>query len=101
MKFRALSPAPCRVGAEPGADSRSACFLRHLLINTLIALLHLPLIYQALSLYAALAPGKSIADLPATSLFTLPGLLILPYVLLSVLGIRRNPERARLNECRE
>ena len=68
------------------------------LSGVLIVLLHLPLIYFALTRCADLAPGQDVTDLGAVSLLTLLVLLILPYALLAGLGVRWNPERARLNE---
>lgn len=71
---------------------------KRLMISALIVLLHLPLVYQARSLYAALDPGEGIADLGPTALLPLVILFALPYGVLIVSGIRWNPERARLNE---
>jgi hypothetical protein len=68
------------------------------LIGVLIVLLHLPLIYYALTLYADLAPGRGVSDLGPGSGLILLLLLVLPYGVLAGLGIRWNPERARLNE---
>ena len=72
--------------------------IRKLLVCALLVVLHLPLIYEALSLHRQLAPGSGIADLALPSLLTLLALFLLPYTLLGVLRIRWNPERARLNE---
>lgn len=69
-----------------------------LMISILIVLLHLPLIYHARSLYAALPAGQGIGDLPATSVLLLLALFALPYGVLAATGTRWNPERARLNE---
>lgn len=76
----------------------SAGPFRKLSISALIALLHLPLIYHASSLYRVLQPGQGIADLAASSLATLLLLFILPYVVLRIAHVPWNPERARMNE---
>lgn len=73
-------------------------FLRSVLISGLIGLLHLPLTYQAIVLHGELTPGQGITDLPVGANLVLLALLILPYTALSALGIRWNPQRARLNE---
>lgn len=67
-------------------------------IGALIVLLHLPLIGFAFWLRDRLEPGQGVADLPATWLLILLLTAILPYVTLGRLGIRWNPERARINE---
>lgn len=72
--------------------------LRSVLISGLIGLLHLPLIYQATTLHRGLTPGQGITDLSLGTNLVLLALLILPYTALSTLGIRWNPQRARLNE---
>ena len=72
--------------------------IRKLLVCVLLVVLHLPLIHQVLGLHRELAPGSGIGDLALPSLFVLLALFLLPYVLLGVLRIRWNPERARLNE---
>ncbi len=71
---------------------------RKTLISALIAVLHLPLVYQALIVYRQLVPGQSIGDLPPTSLLVLLLLLVMPYAVLAVFGVSWNPGRARLNE---
>ncbi len=73
-------------------------FRKTVMIGASIVLLHLPLIYFAFWLRDRLEPGQGVADLPATSLVILLVVAILPYVTLARLGIRWNPERARLNE---
>ena len=72
--------------------------IRKLLVCVLLVVLHLPLIHQVLGLHRELAPGSGIGDLALPSLLVLLALFLLPYVLLGVLRIRWNPERARLNE---
>lgn len=72
--------------------------VRSVLISGLIGLLHLPLIYQAITLHGELPPGQGITDLPLGTNLVLLALLILPYTALSAFGIRWNPQRARLNE---
>jgi hypothetical protein len=69
-----------------------------LLVAGFIVVLHLPLLYHALALYLQLPAGADISQLPAGSLVVLVALLLLPYAVLHVLGIRWNPPRARLNE---
>lgn len=71
---------------------------KRLMISALIVLLHLPLVYHARSLYAALAPGQGLADLAPTALLLMATLFALPYGVLAVSGVRWNPGRARLNE---
>lgn len=69
-----------------------------LLVAGFIVVLHLPLVYHALALYLQLPAGANVTQLPAGSLVVLVALLLLPYAVLHVLGIRWNPPRARLNE---
>jgi hypothetical protein len=76
----------------------TTAFIRHLMIATLIVLLHAPLAYQALTLYADLAPGMGLQDLSLVSQLSLLLLLALPYAALALFGIRWNPPRARLGE---
>jgi len=73
-------------------------FRKTLLTSASIVLLHLPLICIAFWLHGRLEPGQGITDLPATSLVFLLIAAILPYITLARLGIRWNPDRARLNE---
>ncbi|HOP15022.1 MAG: hypothetical protein KDI22_06300 [Gammaproteobacteria bacterium] len=75
-----------------------AAFIRHLMIATLIVLLHAPLAYQASTLHADLAPGMGLQDLSLVSQLSLLLLLALPYAALALFGIRWNPPRARLGE---
>lgn len=76
----------------------TTAFIRHLMIATLIVLLHAPLAYQALTLHADLAPGMGLQDLSLISQLSLLLLLALPYAALALFGIRWNPPRARLGE---
>ena len=69
-----------------------------LMIAALIAVLHLPLIYQAFALSAKLAPGQGIVDLGPFSLISLLLLFLLPYATLSLFGVKWNPQRSRLGE---
>lgn len=71
---------------------------RRLTITALIAILHLPLIYQASSVYSGLAPGQDIAELSLVTLFSLLLLFLLPYTALALFRIEWNPEKARLGE---
>lgn len=69
-----------------------------LLVAGFIVVLHLPLAYHALALYLQLPAGADVTQLPAVSLAVLVALLLLPYAVLHILGVRWNPPRARLNE---
>jgi len=71
---------------------------RRLMITALIAVLHLPLIYQASSVHLGLAPGQDIAELGPVTLFSLLLLFLLPHAALALFRIEWNPERARLGE---
>jgi len=68
-------------------------------ICALILVLHLPLVYYAMSLHAVLQPGQGVADLAPTSIAILVALLVLPYGALTIARIPWNPDRARLNEA--
>lgn len=72
--------------------------LHRLLIAVLILVLHLPLLYYALRLYPRLGAGQTILDLGPATLLALLVLLLLPYTVLALGGVRWNPERARLGE---
>ena len=71
---------------------------RRLTTSALIVLLHLPLILYARMLADGAQAGDSLLTLSALQLGLLLGALLLPYLVLHRLGIRWNPERARLGE---
>ena len=71
---------------------------RRLMVSALIALLHLPLIFHALSLYAELGPGKGVLDFDPSAAILLIVFVLLPHVILLSAGIRWNPERAHPGE---
>lgn len=76
----------------------TTAFFRHLMIATLIVLLHAPLVYQVMTLHEDLAPGMGLQNLALVSQLSLLLLLALPYAVLALFGIRWNPPRARLGE---
>ena len=71
---------------------------RRLMVSAFIALLHLPLIFLAFSLYADLAPGNGVLNLSPSSAILLIVFVLLPHVVLLSMGIRWNPERAHPGE---
>ena len=81
-----------------GAQRVISKILQHLWTVGLIGLLHLPLIFLAITLHDDLGPGQDLTDLSPLSLISLLAGLALPYALLAILGVPWNPQRARLNE---
>lgn len=81
-----------------GAQGVIKKILRHLSTAGLIGVLHLPMIFLAITLHDDLGPGQGLTDLSPLSLISLFAGLALPYALLAILGVPWNPQRARLNE---
>lgn len=76
----------------------TTALFRHLMIAVLIVLLHVPLVYLALDLYAGMTPDMGLHDLPIVSQLGLLLLFALPYTVLALIGIRWNPPRAHPGE---
>lgn len=66
--------------------------------SVLIVALHLPLLAYVFSLRNDLAADQGVTGLPLPSLGLLLLLLVLPYAVLAMLGLRWNPPRAHLGE---
>lgn len=71
---------------------------RRLTVSILIALLHLPLIFHAFTLYADLQPGSGVLDLDPISAVLLIIFFLVPHLVMLLADLRWNPERAHPGE---
>ena len=67
-------------------------------VAILLVGLHLPLVYYSFRLYHRMSANQSVSDLLASEQLNWLLLAVAPYLIMRMLGIHWNPERARLGE---
>ncbi len=76
----------------------SDSWTRRLMVAALMVLLHLPLIYQARSLYGDLGANADVLHVGPLNAAVLILLLVLPHLVFTLSGIHWNPARAHPGE---